>query len=213
MNPPYASLHYGHDHDDQYLRLYRPSAPSSRDGKHGKHTDGLYPVVVLIHGGFFKHKYTVDNSCIIDLIPSLLSRNIAACLVEYRRVGSGGGYPYTNDDILSALIYLQSISVSEHIDARNIILVGHSAGGTLALWCCSHVNASKLSFPPRLCIALAPIGNLVEGHNMRLSDEGDAILKYMGGEPSDDEKCAYRQASPHYLLPLSVCNSVLLLIA
>ena len=49
-----------------------------------------------------------------------------------------------------------------------------------------------------LCVAVAPIGDLVEGHARKLSDDGDAISLYMGCDPSDHldqngiSDCPYR---------------------
>lgn len=192
-----TELVYG-SHSSQFYRLYKPEDHED---------DHLLPVCVLIHGGFFKSKYHIDNSAIDYLIPSLLQSNIAVCLVEYRRVGDGGGFPSTNYDILSALNHLSSHAYELGMDTTKIILVGHSAGGTLALWACCEPPVAELSFKPLLCIAIAPIGNLIEGQLRRLSDEGDAIEKYVGeslaslrhGSPS-----AYDLASPHRLTPPKV---------
>ena len=191
-----AEFKYG-SHSSQFYRLYKPE----------NQDDHLLPVCVLIHGGFFKFKYHIDNSAIDNLIPSLIQSNIAVCLVEYRRVGDGGGFPSTNTDILSALNHISSHAYTNGIDPNNIILVGHSAGGTLALWACCEPPITELIFKPLLCIAIAPVGNLIEGQLRRLSDEGDAIEKYVGesvlsmrqGFPS-----AYELASPHCLMPLKV---------
>ena len=55
---------------------------------------------------------------------------------------------------------------------------------------------------------LAPIGDLEEGQRSRLSDDGDAIQIYLGGNlPSNDEndhKDPYKVASPSRILPLMV---------
>lgn len=186
-------------HADQFIRLYAPSADSASPAA----------VAVLVHGGFFKHKYTVDNSGIHLLVPTLLMSGLAVCLVEYRRVGAGdvgeGGFPRSNDDVIAALNLLSSISAAHHIDATRVVLIGHSAGGTLALWCCCMVNVTKLVHKPLLCVALAPIGDLCEGQRRRLSDEGDAIARFVGVNPDVGvHSDSYGAASPHHLLPLAV---------
>jgi hypothetical protein len=60
--------------------------------------------------------------------------------MEYRRLGSDGGLddtkaPYLQmlDDIQSAISYLQSHAAAYHINPNKIALMGHSAGGHLAL--------------------------------------------------------------------------------
>ena len=200
MSPP-TELKYG-SHSSQYYRLYKPD--------HGY--ERLLPICALIHGGFFKSKYNIDNSAIDRLIPSFLQSNIAVCLIEYRRVEDGGGFPSTNDDIVSALNHLSFHAFEKGLDVSKIILVGHSAGGTLALWACCEPPVSTLTFKPLLCIALAPIGNLIEGQLQRLSDEGDAIEKYVGESLSsmtESSSSAYVRASPHCLMPPKVLSLVL----
>ena len=65
-------------------------------------------------------------------------------------------------------------------------------GGTLALWTCCNLSQRALPFRPRLCVALAPVGDLNQGYNLKLSDEGDAVPNYMGGPPTASDTCPYR---------------------
>lgn len=52
--------------------------------------------------------------------------------------------------------------------------------------------------PPDLVVAIAPVCDLVEAARARLSDEGDAVQRYLGGDPAQDAAAmhAARQASP-----------------
>jgi acetyl esterase/lipase len=190
------NIGYGPD-PNQFIRIHRPDSAE------------VVAVVVLVHGGFFKQEYNIDNSAIDALIPALISNDLAVCMLEYRRVGGGGGYPFTNDDIISGLNKLSS--VRDDLRLGPSVLVGHSAGGTLVLWVCCESNVLKLKAPPIFCIALAPIGDLEEGQRRRLSDNGDAIFKYMGELPKDDpdQASAYKLSSPHNLLPLQVNSFIL----
>ncbi len=149
--------------------------------------DRLAPVAVILHGGFWKSKYGIGNSAIESLSPFFLSQGIATCEVEYRRVGGGegdeGGYPNTNNDIICALSKLdevtksmrnQSVSamkeavlVSTIPDIDRIFLVGHSAGGYLALWSCSKLADRNIPFKPLACVALAPVSDLIEADRRR----------------------------------------------
>lgn len=144
-------------------------------------------------------------------------------MVEYRRVGpkSGGGWPETNQDIISALQMLPSL---KWIDIHRVGILGHSAGGQLALWCCCKLADRALGFIPKLCIAVAPVCNLVEGQCLGLSTGGRAIADYMRHLPcSIDPRvfkslelageslkrgckgaCQYELASPSSLLPVDV---------
>jgi alpha/beta hydrolase fold len=133
------------------------------------------------------------------------------CLVEYRRVGhDGGGWPGTNEDIANAMIKLEKVlhkekqdesSSVEHSDSdskpQKVVILGHSAGGTLALWMACKSSMLGVAVPISLCVAVAPIGNLEEGSRRKLSDDGDAIDLYMGCVPlvasnSGTEICPYR---------------------
>lgn len=93
--------------------------------------------------------------------------------MEYRRVGGtdeeAGGYPETNRDIVDALNCMyERLQTDAGVDLENIFLIGHSAGGCLALWVCSHSNLQSLRFVPSACVALSPVCDLLEGHQRRL---------------------------------------------
>ena len=226
---------YG-DSSSQFVRIHKPttiiSASTDTDN-----ADALIPyaTVVIIHGGFFKSKYGIDNAAIDTLAPFLVNKNYVVCEVEYRR-SEEGGWPLSNQDIENAI---ESISNLDYVDSNRIIIIGHSAGGTLALWLCSQGSSlikSNNEFLEEkvnvaLCVAVAPITDLIAGARQKLSDEGDAIQRYMGngdiGSPLEpkpsipstqtnsdidtnivQEKDAYTEASPASLLPLR-CPTVL----
>jgi hypothetical protein len=94
-----ARIIYGDvDIENQYIKVYPP-----------RNTGAL--TFAIIHGGFWKAQYALDSAMIDTLCPYLLSRGFGVCLIEYRRVGhEGGGWPGTNEDILSALRKFHSIS-------------------------------------------------------------------------------------------------------
>jgi hypothetical protein len=292
--------HYG-PAPSQYFLLHIPrevllASAASNSSKEPKKS---VPIVVLIHGGFWKVKYGIDNSSIDSLVPFLLSKGMAVCQIEYRRVGNHskeycdllsqqgnvnrhppppsvsptflqqyppghlmymhvshqypaaedswertlqhqqqhhqqqqqqsaedvytmssssrgrdgsrtppsrgpnrslspprpeppddeGGFPHTNEDILQALRLLhhkcrqmntnasgvdsfthhhisanrsRCISRLAKMDTSRIVLLGHSAGGYLALWACCRLQQRKIPFQPLLCVAVAPVCNLSE---------------------------------------------------
>jgi acetyl esterase/lipase len=91
-------LSYG-EHPEQYLVWYRPSsaAPQSR-------------LAVLLHGGFWKAKYSLSNAGTRPVADALLARGWHVVDVEYRRVGhEGGGWPGTNEDVLAALVHIRGV--------------------------------------------------------------------------------------------------------
>jgi len=103
--------------------------------------DGPVPVVMLIHGGFWRTGFGLE--LMEPLVPSLIETGAAVWNVEYRRVGGGseggGGFPETFDDLAAALDLLahQSADVTGRLDLARVATVGHSAGGHLAVWLAS----------------------------------------------------------------------------
>jgi len=219
MNINKQTVVYGENSREQYFRL------------HYCHSDTAKPVIVIIHGGFWMQGYSLDNALIDSVAPYFVQHGFVACEVEYRRGnhkvdGGRGGWPRTNEDISNALIKLHSISVDNDTEAKmdftRVIVLGHSAGGTLALWACGYSQAlnrsyhdsslfTPLPFTPKLCVAVAPIGDLAAGHRQGLSSDGKAVYNYMGCAPQPpingtvNPQCAYSLASPSNLIPLP-CN-------
>lgn len=108
--------------------------------------EGASHLVVLLHGGLWRHEWTADitESLAIDL----WRRGIGTFNVEYRRIGLGGGFPESFADVATALRQIADLT---GFSADQVILLGHSAGATMALWA-QH---------PGLTIALAPFCDLV----------------------------------------------------
>ena len=57
--------------------------------------------VVIIHGGFWRARY--DLSLGRPLAADLVARGYAVWNLEYRRVGNGGGWPTTFDDVAAGI--------------------------------------------------------------------------------------------------------------
>jgi acetyl esterase/lipase len=105
---------------DQFLELTLPPGP------------GPLPVVVVLHGGFWRAAYGVELAR--PLAADLAAAGVAAVAVEYRRVGAGGGWPATLLDVAAALDALPGIPEAGRLDLDDVAVVGHSAGGHLAAW-------------------------------------------------------------------------------
>lgn len=80
------------------------------------------PTVVVIHGGFWRAQYREPIMAAFSV--ALARLGFCAWSIEYRRVGVGGGYPHTLEDVAAAL---RAAPVPR-------VAIGHSAGGHLALW-------------------------------------------------------------------------------
>jgi acetyl esterase/lipase len=91
--------------------------------------DGPHPLAVVVHGGSWKSTYNLIHTG--HLAVELARAGIASWNIEYRRVGDpGGGWPGSLDDVVLALRYARELP---GIDPERVVVVGHSAGGHLAL--------------------------------------------------------------------------------
>lgn len=160
---------YGDD-PSQVASLYRPPDATSP-----------FPVVVLIHGGFWRAQYGRD--LMEPLARDLLARGYAVLNIEYRRVGIGGGYPETLLDVAAAIDALATESAE--LDLDDVVIIGHSAGGHLALWAASR-GALAAGNPgadplvvPRLAIGLGPVFDLAAADAAELGSF--AVTDFMGG--------------------------------
>lgn len=110
-------------HPSQTVRLSLPAAASH------------LPVVLVVHGGFWRSRYGVELA--EPLARDLARYGVAAAAVEYRRVGEGGGWPTTLTDLAVAADSLLTHG-QQAADGRLVLdrvaAVGHSAGGHLAAW-------------------------------------------------------------------------------
>jgi acetyl esterase/lipase len=83
---------------------------------------GEGPTAVVIHGGFWRAQYREPIMAAFSV--ALAELGFCAWSIEYRRVGAGGGYPHTLEDVAAAIAAAPGPRFA----------VGHSAGGHLALW-------------------------------------------------------------------------------
>jgi acetyl esterase/lipase len=187
------TIHYG-SHHSQVADLWLPAE-----------RDGDIPMVVLIHGGFWRAVYT--KVLMNGLAKSVTARGWAAWNLEYRRVGAfggGGGWPATFVDVATAIDHIASLP---GIDMTRIVTCGHSAGGQLALWAAARgrVADSGASFTSSVAlrgvVSLAGVVDLQKADELHLGN--DAASKLLGGH-AHDLPDRYATASPAALLPLGV---------
>jgi acetyl esterase/lipase len=161
------------------------------------------PVAVLLHGGFWRERWTLDT--IEPLALDLGARGFATCNLEYRRVGlSGGGWPRTEEDIADALRQIAGDDTGR-LDPDRIVLIGHSAGGQLAVAAASRVAPNGIH--PRLVVSLAGVLDLRLCAQRGLGDTGNAALAYGEATPGDLDAC-YRASSPSELPPLAAAQLI-----
>ncbi|MBO0867912.1 MAG: prolyl oligopeptidase family serine peptidase [Micromonosporaceae bacterium] len=163
--------------------------------QYGQLWPGHRPPVVLIHGGYWRDRY--DLSAIGALAADLHGRGYTVWNLEYRRLGSGGGWPATFQDVTTGLDALAGLDgLPAGTDLSRVTLVGHSAGGHLALW-----GSARTRLRPALVVSLAGVCDLGEAARLELSDRATQLL--LGGEPEQLPEI-YRQADPVRLVPLGV---------
>jgi acetyl esterase/lipase len=178
MTPPPADarLAYGSD-PNQFLDLRIPSA---------KGVSKPCPVVINIHGGYWRAKYNLDHAG--HLCASLTSKGLATANLEFRRVGNeGGGWPGTFADIRSAYQFLVQNARRHKLDAGRVVVMGHSAGGQLALCLAAHeASVSRV-------VSLAGVIDLQRAHELHLGH--DAVVEFLHGTRSEVPD-HYREADP-----------------
>lgn len=156
-------------------------------------------LVVAIHGGFWRAAYGLDH--LRPFCSGLAARGFAVASLEYRRLGEpGGGWPGTLEDVEMAYASLAAGAKAHALQVSGALLVGHSAGGHLALWAASRPRSSG-SLPLIGVVGLAAVSDLVEAARLKLSK--GVVHEFLQGTPEQVPE-RYRKASPAALLPLGV---------
>lgn len=169
--------------------------------------DGPHSVVVVIHGGYWRARY--DRSLMTELCLDLADRGLAAWNLEYRRVGAGGGWPETFEDIAAGVDALADLPAP--LDLKQVASIGHSAGGHLALWAAARTVLPDLipgAHPQvRICAAVSQAGvlDLLLAAQLTPSSQPTRALL---GDPTEHPR-RYELASPRELLPLGIPQLVL----
>ncbi|WP_283137417.1 alpha/beta hydrolase family protein [Rhizohabitans arisaemae] len=196
------------------------------------HTEAPAPLVVLLHGGFWRAEY--DRTHTWPMAAALAERGYVVCTPEFRRIGhEGGGWPGTFDDVAAAVDALLGQEAEDaeapqgeaeaegeprrtgglliravgrdRVDLQRAVVIGHSAGGHLALWSAARHRLPKGSpgfreepLPIRGVVALAAVCDLGAGSALGLDD--GAVDELLGGSPEERGE-RYDAADPSRLVP------------
>ncbi|MHA6760883.1 alpha/beta hydrolase [Streptacidiphilus sp. PAMC 29251] len=206
--------------DDAVLQSLqeRPAAPPpDHTARYGPHPEQIVDLrlppegpppstlVVLVHGGFWRVAY--DRAHTAPLADALARAGFAVAVPEYRRVGSpGGGWPGTFDDLAIFTESLRMITAARGIHLKRTVLVGHSAGGHLALWAAARHRLPvgspwRTEWRPDAVVSLAGCASLALSDIWDLGRGATATL--LGGSV-DAVPERYALADPGALLPLGV---------
>ncbi len=147
-------------------------------------TEQPVPVVVLIHGGFWRTPY--DLTLMEPLAADLVGRGYAVWNLEYRRIGDdGGAWPGTLVDVAAGIDALAEAAVDHPLDLDRVAFVGHSAGGHLALWAAgrstlpAEAPGSDPVVIPVVAIGQGAVVDLTTGSQTGLGS--GAVLELLGG--------------------------------
>ena len=172
------------------------AGPPSREASFDRSTYGADPsqfgdlylpvgsplaTVVVIHGGYWQEGFGLDQ--MVPMCRTLQDAGYAVWNVEYRRIDGGGGWPMTFDDVAAGIDHLLTLDT---IDATQVSVVGHSAGGQLAVWAASRSDTSPggpSAVAVRRCISLAGVLDLSTASGTGLG--GGAVDELMGGTPAE----------------------------
>jgi acetyl esterase/lipase len=160
-------------HDDGVVDVHLPGGA------------GPWPLVVLLHGGFWRQAY--DRRHTRPLATALRAEGLVVVTPEYRRVGGAGGWPATAEDVDAALAAVPGLLDGLGVAVSGTTVTGHSAGGHLALWLASQGH------PLDRVVGLAPVGDLRAAAREHLGN--DAAQALLGGEPEEVPE-AYDAADP-----------------
>ena len=198
---PQATLtrHYGPE-PGQVAELFLPKR------------DGSVRTVVLIHGGCWLAE--IPGTVLMDyLAADLRKRGFAVWNIDYRRIGdNGGGYPGTFLDVAKAMDALRDIAPAYKLDLSRLVVVGHSAGGHLAVWAAArpHLPHGSVLYesdplPVSAVVSLAGINDLADYRDHGPSAcGGPSTIDSLVGPPSGTHKDVYADTSPSRLLPIGV---------
>jgi 3-dehydroquinate dehydratase II len=169
--------------------LMNRAAQQSEPVRYGPHADNIGDLhrgggdlVVFAHGGLWRREYERDT--MESLVVDLAHRGYSTWNLEYRRFGTGGGWPGSGHDVLTALDFVPQLG----LDVDHVIVVSHSAGAHLIAWAATRSSTEVL-----LHVALAPLFDLAataEAEEVgseacrRMLNEGSPESAHLGDVPT-----------------------------
>lgn len=167
LEQPFEAAIETHSYGPEPLQIAKFWPASGASGK---------ATLVFVHGGCYLNTFSIEHS--YALATALASQGFNVWSVEYRRSGDpGGGWPGSLEDVALAVRYIGAgIAVSK--DKQPLYLLGHSAGGHLAL-----LTAQRISQVERVfgLAAISDPARYAQGSNSCQAATHD----FMGGTPLD----------------------------
>ncbi|MFC9518884.1 alpha/beta hydrolase family protein [Nocardiaceae bacterium NPDC056970] len=185
---PRTRIEYGPE-PQQFGHFYAPEGAG----------DGPVPVVMVIHGGYWSGKYQLNLGTAFSV--ELARSGVAVWNIEYRRIGAGGRWPEMSADVVAALEAIAGPVAAASpvpLDLDRVRVVGHSAGGQLAVWLAGQRDTA---IRPELFVSQAGALDLASA-----AERGRRVsyIEDLFGVPFEDDPELYRSASPHHRVPIGV---------
>ncbi|MCX6396982.1 MAG: alpha/beta hydrolase [Propionibacteriales bacterium] len=181
---PDQRIRYADEHPDQYgvLGLPRDTPPKG--------------VLVLLHGGFWLSEYGAD--LMEPMAADFRDRGFATWNVEYRRVGNGGGFPRTFEDVAAAVDHVQQL---DEVAGLDVHLIGHSAGGHLAVWAASRTARTPGGAPRTVPTSTISLSGVLDLSSAASGGLGNGAAEALMAALPDDARSDYAVADPCALVP------------
>ncbi len=170
-------------------------------------SDKPFPLVIIIHGGCWISALA-DFHFMDTFSQAITSLGYATWNIEYRAVGTGGNWPTIFQDVGNAVDYARTLAQNYPVDANNVAVIGHSAGGHLALWAASRTilkNDSELYIENPLAVkgalSLAGIANVAGSHACRTATSD--VIGTTIQPPASNLISRLQISSPLQMLPIT----------
>ena len=183
-SPPSSVITYG---DDPLQRIYHWQAAGVNE-----RLSSSASAVIYIHGGCWLNAYDYKHAN--GFYHALQEKGMNVYAVEYRRTGDdGGGWPGSLNDVKSGIeTALKHIAVkNQH---SNVFVVGHSAGGHLALLSTDVLQKQYDGLNINAVVGLAAITDITSYANGDNSCQS-ATSSFMAATP-EQAPAAYFDATP-----------------
>jgi len=213
--PPDVVLRWA-DHDDGVADMWLPPARVPAPGAPSR-APSAAPLLYVLHGGFWRRDW--DRRHVRPLAQALGALGWVVVAPEYARVGGGrvragdAVWPLVADDLRTMRRRVPKLLAEVapgRVATERPVLVGHSAGGQLALWWALDAadpdragagvptgDGADAGAAPRHVVGLAPVADLRAAHAAGL---GDGAVQALLGAPqpggSDPGGRAWASADP-----------------
>ncbi len=177
---------------ESYVYANTKAGPLSMDLYHPRGPASLtLPAVLIVHGGSWK---TGSRKEFQPLNRYLAARGYLVAAIDYR-LAPGSTFPAAREDIFAAIDYLTHRASALGWDGRQLVIVGRSAGGQIAL---SAAYAGKYPVIKGAIVYYTPndlvLGYTVPGNPLIINSR-KVISDYLGGTLQQVPQ-AYEDASP-----------------